>query len=92
MIPNGSTFNSQTIYWHPKEEKPLEYGDYMVLGLRTSVPDHDGQPDSVWKIMTASYTVFGWSTKIKCWATKPVLPKKYRKYLGKVTYFNRVRW
>ena len=78
--------------WHPKEDIPPEYGDYLVLGLRSWTPDHYKDPDARWEIMFAHYLSHGWSTKIKCWANIPELPEKHKKFLGKVTHFDRVRW
>lgn len=85
-------FSSDVITWNPVSSPPREFGKYLVLGLTTYVPDHNGEPDSIWGITTATYTVFGWSTKIKCWAKLPALPKEYAKYINKKTYYNRVRW
>lgn len=84
-------FSSDVITWHPASDPPQEFGKYLVLGLATYTPDHNGDPDSIWELNTATYTVFGWSAKIKCWAKLPALPKEYAKYLGKTTYYNRVR-
>ena len=83
---------AQVVAWHPKTDIPAQYGEYMVLGLRTGTPDHNGDPDSVWEIMFATYSPCGWSTKIKCWSVKPDPPEEYRKLIGKVTHFNKVRW
>lgn len=80
------------IEWHPRTDNPPRSGDYLVLGLKQYIPDHNGDPDAIWGIMIANYCSLGWSTKIKCWAQKPTLPNVYKKFLGKATHFEKVRW
>ena len=91
MIKIPKIKSNDTI-WHSKSEKPPRYAKYIVLGLSEFTPDHNGEPDAVWALQTASYSPLGWSIKIKCWAEFPNPPKKYMKYFGKVVHSNNVRW